>query len=941
MSTFYRRMGLSLLSCCLAACNGNIGSHGPTDPGGGGTAPPITGGGPTNITPGPVTVPPMPVSQTVAFSAVRKVKNLLTGMAPSDADVALVTAQGPAGLQQLIAGWMTSEPYQTALREKMVAFFRNMFQQTGFIPQEDFKLQLLEGGGFDFGGNTRTVGDDAFPRIVQNLQDSFALTAWQLVQEGRPFTDTLTTNRFVMTTALKSLYIQVEMPPDAPTFRATMPNPAWMIDYSGNSIPIEQALATMTFSDEPPALTAATAGGNTPVCRGGATAANGTFFGTSLLFQRLLGHIGQFPSSGTATCSAESAKPYFSTDDLTKWEWITIKHSAAPTDRNPAIQPYNLPALREAKELTLSLPRVGFYTTPAFLALWNTNDSNQHRVTANQALLVALGRAFTAENSIIPLSTAGLDMGHAVAGSECVGCHATLDPMRNFWANQLDFNDRNDFPTGRNNSGNPRPTAIVDEFAFGDFKATGTSISDFGGYLVPVMVAAAIVWYLLNPRRATAQDLQCAIAARDNLQYLIMSCSSAGDPLNCNVPGTYEAADIIHPTSTNMETVQVTLGGKTYGAALPWADPSVQSPTDVAMAAATVNTGKLSSATLARTAFIHHRTGTTVHGDQPKVMKLLGDIAGGDMLISSYAKHLATCFGTVQPAPIALAARGNSSELISFGGRPQPSISPTQLKQLLTGSTNDPLVKLRAIRDQSLNQLFAMAKADSSNVQMQFLDRLSTSRTQVRSLAIQLGTTLTAITQDNVQGQALAAAALFAANVTPAVTIRLAFGGDNHTDANLTNEATQTVTGVQGIQQVITALDGLTDAAGVKLSDRVTFATMNVFGRNLSGIAKVTSRAGRDHYGNHSVMVVIGKNVKPGVYGGPVTSGTAGAYSAGDMDSATGAQLNGGDIPATKSHISAARTLGAALGIPESVTTADYVAGSGGKVITAALANLP
>jgi hypothetical protein len=26
---------------------------------------------------------------------------------------------------------------------------------------------------------------------------------------------------------------------------------------------------------------------------------------------------------------------------------------------------------------------------------------------------------------------------------------------------------------------------------------------------------------------------------------------------------------------------------------------------------------------LARTAFFHHRTGTTVHGDQPKVMKLL------------------------------------------------------------------------------------------------------------------------------------------------------------------------------------------------------------------------------------------------------------------------------------------------------------------------------
>ena len=45
-------------------------------------------------------------------------------------------------------------------------------------------------------------------------------------------------------------------------------------------------------------------------------------------------------------------------------------------------------------------------------------------------------------------------------------------------------------------------------------------------------------WYLMNPRRATAQDLQCAITAKQNLQYLIMSASSMGDPLNCNCQGT-------------------------------------------------------------------------------------------------------------------------------------------------------------------------------------------------------------------------------------------------------------------------------------------------------------------------------------------------------------------------------------------------------------------
>ena len=42
-------------------------------------------------------------------------------------------------------------------------------------------------------------------------------------------------------------------------------------------------------------------------------------------------------------------------------------------------------------------------------------------------------------------------------------------------------------------------------------------------------------WYLLNPSRATAQDLQCAITARANLQYLIVSTSSNGDPLHPRV----------------------------------------------------------------------------------------------------------------------------------------------------------------------------------------------------------------------------------------------------------------------------------------------------------------------------------------------------------------------------------------------------------------------
>ena len=463
----------------------------------------------------------------------------------------------------------------------------------------------------------------------------------------------------------------------------------------------------------------------------------------------------------------------------------------------------------------------------------------------------------------------------------------------------------------------------------------------FGGSLgFKAFVTGLPAWYLLNPRRATAQDLQCAITAKQNLQYLILSVSSNGDPLNCNVPGTYEATSIIHPTQTEVEAVQVTLGDKAYGAALPWADPSVMSPTDMAMGVATPATGQLTSAVLARTAFFHHRTGTTVHGDQPKVMKLLGDMSGGEMVVSAFAKHLSTCFGTVQAAPIAVGARGNSSELVSFAGRTLPSISPTQLKQLLTGSKNDPLVKARVLRDQALNQLNQLAKDDGSPVQKQFLDKLATSQTQVRALADQLATTLSAITADDVNGQALAAAALISANVTPVVTIHLSFGGDNHTDANLQAEADQHVSGIRGIQTVMNALGTLTDSAGVSLTERVTFATLNVFGRNLNGIQKVTDRTGRDHYGNHSVMVMIGKNVKPGVIGG-VVAASNGTYSAGDIDAASGAQVTGGDVSSTKSQAAAVRTLGAALGIPDSVAAGDYTAGAGGKVVPAALTTLP
>jgi hypothetical protein len=437
------------------------------------------------------------------------------------------------------------------------------------------------------------------------------------------------------------------------------------------------------------------------------------------------------------------------------------------------------------------------------------------------------------------------------------------------------------------------------------------------GYVgLRAMATGLPAWFIGKPREASAQSMQCAITAKDKMQFLVVSASSAGDPMSCNVPGTYDATAIIHPTNTEFTSTPITLGTKASNGAQIWST--------------------LTPAVLGRANFFHHITGGLVHGDHPKVMKLMGRSAGGEMWPSIYAKHLAPCIGTVQAEPVALGATG-ALEFVSFSGRTLPTLQPMQLKQLLTGSKTDPVVKLRTLRDQTLDQLNSIFKQGGTPEQVKFLDAMANSQAQVRLLAEGLATTLNAITDNGVASQGLAAAALFSAKVTPVATVHIPFGGDNHTDQDLYDEwfdhtdHDSSGRGVPGIQAVMDAMTSL------QLTDSVTFATMNVFGRDLSGTAKVTSRGGRDHFGNHSCMLMIGKNVSPGVTGG-CTAISSSVYGASDIDSATGASVSsGGDIPRADTHVAAAKTLGVALGIDASLLQADFTDGGSVKYVKGAL----
>ncbi|HEX3903827.1 MAG TPA: hypothetical protein VH853_13385 [Polyangia bacterium] len=499
------------------------GSGGSSGPGTGGASSSGSGGSPI-ITPdagssadaGGVTVKPTTFTPALAAPTCRKIKDLLVGMPCSDAEVSMVESSGPAGLQQLIINWETGATYQPMFEGKMLPFFRNLFQQVGFTATQDFKNQLLQNGGFDFGPfGTSAVGDDVYFKLVQNLQDSFALTAWQMVKEGtEPFSDVLTTTRFVMTTGLMSLYTQVEMPDDEPyNFSGganTTTKLAWKLDYV-DSIPLEDALNKnspnyMTFDDGKPATMGSSflfggAGGFT-TCQGVGTgsatvvnfggASSGGFTnptgGYAQLFQRLIGYTPRYPFVANPTCWEHPSKPYMTDSDVSDWRWVTI---APKQSSDSYVQPYDLPTLRGLSTVKLAMPRVGFYTTPAFLALWNTNDSNQHRVTMNQTLMASLGQSFTSDNNLTPLSEVGLASSHTTNTGECYGCHKSLDPMRMFFGNQYDFNDRNDFVANpfSGSQPNPRPAApLQTAFAFADVNwaspSSGSTMANLGPLLL-------------------------------------------------------------------------------------------------------------------------------------------------------------------------------------------------------------------------------------------------------------------------------------------------------------------------------------------------------------------------------------------------------------------------------------------------------------------------
>jgi len=418
----------------------------------------------------------------------------------------------------------------------------------------------------------------------------------------------------------------------------------------------------------------------------------------------------------------------------------------------------------------------------------------------------------------------------------------------------------------------------------------GASLAGVGLVGLRAMATGLPVSFLLDPKSVHAED-----ACAANAQFLILSMSANGDALNCNVPGTYDlpasfaAGTINHsdPADMSMTATQLSIGKTKWTAAKPWST--------------------LPQNILDRTVFFHHSTGTANHGELGRVLQLFGSLRRGQWLPSYFAKTMRSCFNTVQPQPVTI-----GGEQLSFEGQYLPKLSPTGLKAVLS-APQDLAAKLQKLRDDTLNKLNKALKENRARTTAEraYLDNMALSQNDLRTMIQQVATDLATIQSDDAANQVTAAALLIKMNVTPVVTIHLPFSGDNHSDANFGNEATQTIASVNNIKALMSKLKTY------GLEDKVTFATLNVFGRTFDALN------GRGHNASHSVSLMIGKAFKGSVVGGIVPGGHAA-----DIDPKTGAAAEGGDVAASDSLASVAKTLGAGLGLTEAQLSDQITSGT-------------
>jgi len=512
----------SLTACFLGGGNASTSDAGPSD------------GGP----------PVLPFQADQPTTYVAKVKNVLVGLPPTDQELASVE-QDPTTLRGLVQGWMQLPQYT----EKMMRFFELAFEQTQ-ITSDDVQAMLAP--------KRLAIDPDVIPLFVQNVQESFARTMLMLDAANQPFNQAMTTQQFAMTTALKELYGYLDgwqvndanldnenKSAAAYVDRVAAAFPNQTVNVTAQSIPLSETLDPT--SPHYMYWTNANVTSQTGACKIDPIPYSMSAFTihyvlTGSFDEYNVGntHCGGNAGSLAATSSLTSA-------DFADWQLTTVR---APQPNEATTAYWNLPALRAATTLVYQIPRVGFFSTPAFFANWATNQSNQMRVTMNQTLIVATGAQVDGtDTTVVPPNPPGLDTSHATG--TCLGCHESLDPTRSILAANYSwsYHDQDD-PTFAGQS----------QFLFafqGSVKSIAT-LSDLGSTLAnhPLMASAWAqkLCYYVNSAPCDTSDPEfqriVSVFTSSSLSWSDLVLELVTSPITTNASATLT-------TTTYGETVAV------------------------------------------------------------------------------------------------------------------------------------------------------------------------------------------------------------------------------------------------------------------------------------------------------------------------------------------------------------------------------------------------
>jgi hypothetical protein len=362
----------------------------------------------------PTDVPPEEFEPVAPASYVNKVKMLLTGGAASAEEIASVEGDS-AALRGLIATWLETPEFSAKLGD----FLRVALQQK-LVTTLNTQFDVLRGNKLN--------------ALRDNLQESFVRTAVDIVQQGRPFTEVLTTRRWAVTTATLSALSYLEWTQDE--LKAEKHT---LLREPGEDSVQDRVwhLPGLPGTCEVPAINA------------------------DFLFEMLLGFV---PCKGAGSYRFDET--LLTDADFADWRFVDIQ--VAPS-RDVVPLFYDLDALRGISTIQLRQPRVGFMNTPAFLANWETNEDNQFRVTTSQSLIVALGKILSPADATQPVRLDGLAKEHAAPSTACYGCHQFLDPMREYFAQSYSYTFQRPDKLG----------AITPSFAFQGYVHDGGRMMDF------------------------------------------------------------------------------------------------------------------------------------------------------------------------------------------------------------------------------------------------------------------------------------------------------------------------------------------------------------------------------------------------------------------------------------------------------------------------------